>query len=147
MIFDYFFYCNSEVSSWFCRSNDPLICPCPVINVVVSQECFKGLPLKFYFQPFDDICSNRKWNLWSAVNRKWQPEILFWNLTVKLGSMWRIVPNCDPEAPVYIYWITQRHSLCPFVFLTCLNHRLANFRTQESGVISKRLVLYRNTPP
>ena len=51
---------NSQVSSWFCRTNDPLICRYPVLNVVVSEKCFKGLPLKFYFRPFDDIRPNRK---------------------------------------------------------------------------------------
>ena len=68
---------NSQVSSWFYRTNDPLICPCPVLNVGVSQKWFKGLPLKFYFRPFGDIHWNRKWNLKSAVNRKRQPEIVF----------------------------------------------------------------------
>ena len=62
---------NSQVSRWFCRTNDPLICPCPVLNVVVPQKCFKGLPLKFRFRPFGDIRSNRKWNLRRAVNRKY----------------------------------------------------------------------------
>ena len=68
---------NSQVSSWFCRTNDPLIWPCPGLNMVVSQKCFKGLPLKFCFRPFGDIRWNWKWNIKSAVNRKWQPEILF----------------------------------------------------------------------
>ena len=67
---------NSQVSSWFLRTNDPLIWPCPVLNMVVSQRCFKGLPLKFYFRYFGDICSNRKGNFKRAINRKWQPEIL-----------------------------------------------------------------------
>ena len=48
-----------------------------MLNVVVSEKCFKGLPLKFYFRPFGDIRSNRKWNLKTAVNRKRQPEIVF----------------------------------------------------------------------
>ena len=51
-----------------------------VLNVVVSEKCFKGLPLKFYFRPFGDIRSNRKWNLKSAVNRKRQPEIVLYTL-------------------------------------------------------------------
>ena len=68
---------NSQVSRWFCRTNDPLICRYPVLNVIVSEKCFKGLPLKFYFRPFGDIRSNRKWNLKSAVNRKRQSEIVF----------------------------------------------------------------------
>ena len=62
---------NSQVSSWFCRTNEPLIWPCPGLNMVVSQKCFKGLPLKFCFRPFGDIRSNRKWNIKSAVNRKY----------------------------------------------------------------------------
>ena len=33
---------KSQVSSWFCRTNDPLICPCSVL-MVLSQKCFKGL--------------------------------------------------------------------------------------------------------
>ena len=53
---------NSQVSSWFCRTNDPVICRYPVLDVVVSEKCFKKLPLKFYFRPFGDIRSNRKWN-------------------------------------------------------------------------------------
>ena len=40
---------NSQVSSWFCKTNDPLIYCYPVLNVVVSEKYFKGLPLKFYF--------------------------------------------------------------------------------------------------
>jgi len=67
---------NSQVSSWFCRTNDPLICRYPVLNVVVPEKCFKGLPLKFYFRPFGGIRSNRKWNLKSAVNWKRQPEMV-----------------------------------------------------------------------
>ena len=62
---------NRQVSSLFCRTNDPLICPCPVVNVVVSQKCYQGLTLKFYFRPFGDIRSNRKWNFQSAINRKY----------------------------------------------------------------------------
>ena len=68
---------NSQVSSWFCRTNDPLICRYPVLNVVVPEKCFKGLLLKFYFRPFGGIRSNRKLNLKSAVNRKRQPEMGF----------------------------------------------------------------------
>ena len=49
---------NSQVSSWFCRT--PLIYCYSVLNVIVSEECFKGLPLKFYFRPFGDIRSNWK---------------------------------------------------------------------------------------
>ena len=51
---------NSQVSSWFCRTNDRLICPYPVPNVVVPQKCFKGVLLKFYLRLFGDIRSNRK---------------------------------------------------------------------------------------
>ena len=68
---------NSQVSSWICRTNDPLIFPYPLLNMVVFEKCFTGLPLKFYFRPFGDIPSNREWNLQSAVNWKWQPETLF----------------------------------------------------------------------
>ena len=68
---------NSQVSSWFCRTNAPLTCRYLVLNVVVPEKCFKGLPLKFYFRPFGGIRSNRKWNLKSAVNRKRQPEMVF----------------------------------------------------------------------
>ena len=36
---------NSQVSSWFCRTS--LIYCYSVLNVIVSEKCFKGLPLKF----------------------------------------------------------------------------------------------------
>jgi len=77
-------YFNSQVSSWFCKTNDRLICPYPLLNMVVFENCFTGLLLKFYFRPFDDIRSNRKWNLLSTVNRKSQPETLF------LVGHWRL---------------------------------------------------------
>ena len=54
---------NSCVISWFCRTNDPLICRYSALNVVVSGKCFKRFPLKFYFRPLSDIRSNWKWNL------------------------------------------------------------------------------------
>ena len=66
---------NSQVLSWFCRTNDPLICRYPVVNVVVSEKCFKGLPLKFCFRPFGDIHWNQKLDLKSAPHRKWRTDI------------------------------------------------------------------------
>ena len=56
---------NSQVSSWFCRTNHHLICPYPLLNIVVFENLWR------------DSRSNRKWNLQSAVNWKWQPETLF----------------------------------------------------------------------
>ena len=119
---------NSHVSSWFCRTNDPLIYLYPLLNMVVCEKCFKALPLKFYFRLFGDIRSNRKWNLKSAINRKWQPETLFlighhnqhprlwrtslklgwgqlfWNLTVKRGRISKILQRTPPEIKFCNFW-------------------------------------------
>ena len=40
---------NSQLSSWFRRTKNSIIYPYPVINVIVSQNCFKGHPPKLLF--------------------------------------------------------------------------------------------------
>ena len=65
-------YFNSQVSSWFCKTNDRLICPYPLLNMVVFENCFTGLLLKFYFPPFDDL-QYSVYNVRSFASPPWYP--------------------------------------------------------------------------
>ena len=82
---------NSQVSSWFCRTKNPIIYPWPVFSVAVSQNCFKvleikGLTLKFYFWQFGDIRSNRKLNIKSVLKRKY----FFYIWHRWFGARWKL---------------------------------------------------------
>ena len=56
-----------------------------LLNEVVSQKFFNGLPLKLNSAIFGDISSNRKLTLKSPRHRKWETEIIIF------VSDWRFI--------------------------------------------------------
>ena len=53
---------NSHHTRWFSTTNDPLLCIYQVLNEVISEKLFKGLPFKINSATSDGISSNRKFN-------------------------------------------------------------------------------------